>query len=70
MTHCRIFFAGDAIQVFDECWKPLLATVLTELDSQLATCFDVIGVLVMTRIVSHAQLQMAHAQVCMLHSCA
>jgi hypothetical protein len=58
-----VFFTGDAAHVFNECWKPLLATVLTDLDAQLATCYDVIGVLVMTRIVSHAQLQMAHAQV-------
>jgi hypothetical protein len=58
----RVFFGAEAGQVFDDCWKPVLAHVHHELDAQLHTCHDVIGVLIMTRIVGHAQLQMTHAQ--------
>ena len=59
----RDFFGAEALRVFDECWKPVLSMVHHELDGQLAQCFDVIAVLVMTRIVGHAQLQLAHARV-------
>ena len=60
---CRVFFGSDATATFAECWQPMLAMVSTELDAQLAACSDVVAVLLMTRIVSHAQLQMTHAQV-------
>ena len=60
---CRQFFGADATATFDECWRPVLALVHQELDTQLHAYFDVIGVLIMTRIVSHCQLLMAHAQV-------
>jgi hypothetical protein len=37
--------------------------MLHDLDAQLSTYLDVIGLLVMTRIVTHCQLQMTHARV-------
>ena len=40
-----------------------MAMVIQDLDAQLAACYDVIGILIMTRIVAHCQLQMTHAQV-------
>lgn len=40
-----------------------MAMVIQDLDAQLAACYDVISVLIMTRIVAHCQLQMTHAQV-------
>eukprot|EP00892_Ulva_mutabilis_P002761 jgi/Ulvmu1/12486/UM009_0139.1 len=63
------FFGPDAQTIFDECWKPVLAMVCSELDDHLHAYFDVVGVLIMTRIVGHCQLLMTHAQVPVLDSC-
>lgn len=64
----REFFGPDAQIIFEECWKPVLAMVCGELDDHLHAYFDVLGVLVMTRVVGHCQLLMTHAQVPVLDS--
>lgn len=65
---CRDFFGPDAQSIFEACWKPVLALVCSEVDDHLHGYFDVVGVLVMTRIVGHCQLLMTHAQVPVLDS--
>jgi hypothetical protein len=59
---CRQFFGSDAPAIFDACWKPVLAMVSSEINDQLQSYNDVIGLLIMTRIVGHCQLLMIHAQ--------
>lgn len=60
---CRQFFGTtDAKAIFEACWKPVLAMVSGEIEGQLQSYNDVIGLLIMTRIVGHCQLLMIHAQ--------
>lgn len=62
MWACRQFFGSDAQAIFKACWKPVLVMVSTEIQEQLQAYNDVIGLLIMTRIVGHCQLLMIHAQ--------
>ena len=62
MRECRQFFGSDAAAIFGACWKPVLAMVSSEIQDQLQAYNDVIGLLIMTRIVGHSQLLMIHAQ--------
>lgn len=62
MRPCRQFFGSDAAAIFEACWKPVLAMVTSEIQDQLHSYNDVIGLLIMTRIVGHSQLLMIHAQ--------
>jgi hypothetical protein len=59
---CRRFFGPHAHAIFEACWKPVVAMVSAEIQDQLQTYNDVIGLLIMTRIVGHCQLLMIHAQ--------